>query len=58
MKRILILCMLAFALMCCGCAAKRPQVQLPEALRGQTFLYDELETGEGSIRGARLRRPL
>lgn len=48
MKRILILCMLAFALMCCGCAAKRPQVQLPEALRGQTFLYDELETGEGS----------
>lgn len=43
---IAMLLLAALAALCSGCQTKQ-ETPLPETIRNQTFLYDELETGEG-----------
>ncbi len=47
--RAAIFCLCMLAILCCaGCAKEKAGEPVPEDLTGQSFVYDELETGEGS----------
>ena len=51
-KLVLILLTMCFSVICTACSGGKTSksgTPLPEIIKGQTFIYDELETGEGTV---------